>query len=333
VLENISDALNAWIAGNTVDGAFSVEGGASSEPYDSWDDYYASLDNAEDWLTQNDDGTWAVTDLAGFLNGTGLARNKDIPGFDTFWATEEGNAFGTGQEEGVHFSASVAAVLEENYDTYGKLDGFEAQDVDEYIAQAGREDIAAQTALMNATHIMLGVADGTVQADIAPYWRTRNGTADEHTSFTVAYDLAMSALMAGADVDYSLVWNMPHGSDEGETTGTFIQWVHAICDEADASGETAADVALSKGGWPLSGAGDTSMDAYKSYMKAYMDCVPEMEGHEEELYGLIDQESWEAPVGMAFEDWFQENAMTFDEFVAADGTYSLSYFGLTNPAA
>jgi hypothetical protein len=333
VLENISDALNAWIAGNTVDGSFSVDGGASGEPYDSWDAYYASLDNTEDWLTQNADGTWAVTDLAGFLNGTGLARNKDIPGFDTFWATEEGNAFGTSQEEGVHFSASVAAVLAENYDTYAQLDGFEAQDVDEYIAQANREDIAVQTGLMNATHIMLGVADGTVQADIAPYWRTRNGTADEHTSFTVAYDLAMSALAAGADVDYSLVWNMPHGSDEGETTGTFVQWVHAICDEgATASGETAADVPLSKGGWPLTGAGDTSMDAYKSYLKAYMDCVPEMEGHEEELYGLIDAEQWEAPVGMAFEDWFQENAMTFDEFVAADGTYSLSYFGLTNPA-
>lgn len=40
----------------------------------------------------------------------------------------------------------------------------------------------------------------------------------------------MSALMAGAEsVDYSLVWAMNHGDDEGTSTGTFIDWVHSIC--------------------------------------------------------------------------------------------------------
>jgi len=139
-------------------------------------------------------------------------------------------------------------------------------------------------------------------------------------------------------VDYSLVWNMPHGSAEGTSTGTFVDWVHAICaeDTASASGEAsapAADVELSDGGWPLSGSGDTSMDAFKAYLKAYMDCVPEMDGHEEELYGLIDAESWAAPVAMAWENWFEENAMTYDEFVAVNGEYSLHLFDLINPAA
>ncbi len=91
---------------------------------------------------------------------------------------------------------------------------------------------------------------------------------------------------------------------------------------------------LSDGGWPLTGSGDTSEAAYKSYLKAYMDCVPEMDGHEEELYGLIDAGVIEtAPVAMAFEDWFQENAMTYDEFVAANGVYELALFVLTSPAA
>lgn len=98
-----------------------------------------------------------------------------------------------------------------------------------------------------------------------------------------------------------------------------------------ASGEAAP---LSDGGWPLTGAGDTSEAAYKSYLKAYMDCVPEMDGHEEELYGLIDQGVIDtAPVAMAFEDWFQENAMTYEEFVAANGVYELALFVLTSPAA
>ena len=330
ILANISDALNAWLAA----GDLSVSG----EMFDSAAAYIASLDDSADWLVKNADGSYSVTDLAGFLNGTGLARNKDIPGFDTFFATEEGNGFGTADEDGVHFSASVAAVLAANYDRYAKLDGFADQDVDEYIEQANRADIREQAYLMNATHIMLGAANGTEESDIARHWRTRNGTADEHTSFSVAYNLCLSALAAGAeDVDYGLVWNMAHGANEGTSTGTFEEWVHAICaQDASAeptdepSGEAAAE--LSAGGWPLSGAGDTSMEAYKSYLKAYMDCVPEMDGHGEELYGLIDAESWDAPVAMAWENRFEENAMTYEEFTAAGGVYSLHRFGVTTPA-
>ncbi len=334
-LANMSDALNAWIA----DAGYAEN--ASGEMYDSFDAYYASLENAESWLVKNADGSYSVTDLAGFLNGTELARNKDIPGFDTFYATEEGNAFGTADEAGMHFSANVAKVLEETYDAYAAMDGFADEDVDAYIEQAAREDIQEQAYLLNATHIMLAVAAGEEEADIARHWRTRNGTKDEHTSFSIAYNLAMSAKMAGAEsVDYSLVWNMGHGSDEGTSTGTFAAWVHDICGEAaaapsgEAPAEPAAPVAvLSDGGWPLSGAGDTSMDAYKSYLKAYMDCVPEMDGHEEELYGLIDQEVFDvAPVAMAFEDWFQENAMSYEQFAAAGGVYELALFGVTNPA-
>ena len=224
ILENMSDALNAWIAG-----AGYTES-SSGEMYDAAEAYVASLENGDSWLTQNADGTWSITDMAGFLNGTGLARNKDIPGFDTFYATEEGNGFGTAEEAGMHFSANVAAVLTENYDEYAAMEGFGDQDVDVYIEQAAREDIQKQAYLMNATQIMLDVASGEQEADIARHWRTRNGTADEHTSFTIAYNLAMSAAMAGAEsVDYALVWNMAHGSAEGTTTGTFVEWVHEIC--------------------------------------------------------------------------------------------------------
>ena len=32
--------------------------------------------------------------------------------------------------------------------------------------------------------------------------------------------------MNGIDIDYSLVWNMQHGNNEGTSTGTFIDWVN-----------------------------------------------------------------------------------------------------------
>ncbi len=259
VLENMSDALNALIEESTdADGNFSYTksaqkgfghggpggNGGEATTYDSLDAYIASLGNNSAWLVKNEDGSYSVTDMAGFLNGTGLSRNKDIPGFDTFDLSAENDAFGAVDEKAVHFSASVAAVLEENYDEYAAMEGFDAAVVDAYIQQGNREDIAAQTYLMNATAIMLSTAAGGEDADFADHWRTRNGTADEHTSFTVAYDLAMSALMAGAEsVDYSLVWAMGHGDAEGTSTGTFVDWVHGICGGAADADEPEADAA------------------------------------------------------------------------------------------
>ena len=110
----------------------------------------------------------------------------------------------------------------------GRKVRFTQDDVDTYIAHGKRQDLKDQTWLMNATHILLGNAGGTVKSDFSKFWRTRNGTADEHTSFTIAYNLAMAAKMAGAEVDYSLVWAAPHGDVDGDGTGSFVAWVHEI---------------------------------------------------------------------------------------------------------
>lgn len=217
-LDNISDALNATLA-------------VEAEPEAYLKETYG--DSTADWLTANTDGTYQVTDLAAFINGTGLVRNKDIPGFDALDLSAENDAFGTTDMTAVHFSASIATLLQENYDAYAALDGFDAKQIDLYLQNAltGAEaqGIADQTYLLNAAQIMLDVAAGTQDADIARFWRTRNGTADQHTSFSVAYNICLAAQMAGADADYSLVWAMGHGSNEGTTTGTFVSWINEIC--------------------------------------------------------------------------------------------------------
>jgi len=184
--------------------------------------------------------------------------------------------------------------------------------VDVYIEQAAREDIQEQAYLMNATHIMLDVAKGEQEADISKHWRTRNGTADEHTSFTIAYNLAMAANMAGAEsVDYSLVWNMSHGSAEGTTTGTFVDWVHSICADTAASG------------------GDTSKEAYAAYLKEYVDACPAVaDEHLPDFFALIDAEDYTTmPADMMFNaEWWGHAAMTYGEFVAAGGVYEIPAF-------
>ena len=216
ILANISDALNAMVEAGEID------------PAAEYTDY-------NDWLVQENDG-WKITDLAGFMVGTGLVnnRNKAIPGFDTMDKSAENNAFGTKDQSAVHYSRSVAQILSDNYDELSALDGFNQEYVDSYIEEALTGDsadaIRVQTNLMNATEIMLGY-DGLNAVDPAPFWRVRSGTADQHTSFSIGFNICLAAQMAGQNANYHLVWNMGHGSNEGSTTGTFIDWISEICTE------------------------------------------------------------------------------------------------------
>lgn len=234
ILKNVSDALNKWVGAVVQkDGSirYSVSRGPDGEEafyYPSLDAYLATKGDLNEWL-KKEGGVFTVTDFPAFIRNTDLPRGKDCPGFDTFHCTAENNAFGKPEESGVHFSASTAKILAAHQAKYKTLPGYDECDVDAYIQQGQREDIVRQTYLMNATHIMLNMAAGKEDATPARHWRTRNGTADEHTSFTIAYNLCMAAKKAGSTVDYALVWNAGHGDVDGDGTGTFQEWVHKIC--------------------------------------------------------------------------------------------------------
>ena len=214
ILNNISEALNQYV----LNGEFDVE----------------ETDDNKSWLTKDKDGNYQVTDMKGFMIGTGLvnSRNKAIPGFDAKDKSAENNAFGKPENDTVHFSKSIAKILKDNYQELSKLDGFNKEYVDSYIKDAldgeNADYIANQTHLLNATHILLGY-DGLKTMNPVKHYRNRSGTADQHTSFGIGFNILTAARMKGIDVDYSLVWNMTHGSNEGTTTGTFIDWVNRIC--------------------------------------------------------------------------------------------------------
>ena len=214
ILANISSALNTTAASSETDPAAD----------------YADAD----WLTKKEDGTWQVTDLAGFMMGTGLVsrRNKAIPGFDPLDKSAENDAFGSAEQNAVHFSRSVAQILSDHYDELSVLEGFDAEQVQNYISEAltgkNADTVAEQANLLNATEIMFGT-DGHHAVSPAEYWRIRSGTADQHTSFSIGFNIGLAALSMGKNVDYSLVWNMGHGSNEGTYTGTFINWINTIC--------------------------------------------------------------------------------------------------------
>ncbi len=234
LLGELSSALNKWV-GAVVRADGSVRYQMDLGPYGkkevthpSLEAYFAEKGELSRWLKE-ENGVYTVTDLPAFIRGTALPRGKDCPGFDTFHRTAENDAFGQAGERAVHFSAAVGAVLAANRERYAALEGFDGCDVDEYIGESGRADVAEQTKLYNATHLLLGIAAGRVQADPARHWRVRSGTADEHTAFTVGFNLCRAAEMAGCAADYSLIWNAGHGEVDGDGTGTFVQWVRDIC--------------------------------------------------------------------------------------------------------
>ena len=125
----------------------------------------------------------------------------------------------------------IAKILKDNYDELSKLEGFDKAQVDSYIEDAldgaDASFINNQTSLLNATHILLGT-DGLKAIHPVKHFRNRSGTADQHTSFGIGFNILTAAKMKGIDVDYSLVWDMGHGNNEGTSTGTFIDWVNKI---------------------------------------------------------------------------------------------------------
>ena len=243
ILDNISASFNTFVEKQTFPYSIVLGFGpmATTITYNTMDELMATYSNTEAWLVQNADGSYSITDLAAFIKGTNLVRNKNIPGYDPMDRSEENNAFGTADQTAVHYSASTAAVMAEMLKDESLKDLIAeeyAAIFNDYITEANDPYVLNQTYLMNSTQILLDTASGKQDADFAAHWRIRSGTADEHASFSVGYNLSLAAGMAGADVDYTLVWGMVHGDGEGATTGTFVEWVNEICPKSAVSPDT-----------------------------------------------------------------------------------------------
>lgn len=235
ILNNLSSALNAYVAELSM----------------AEEDAYISLLMATNtpeltWLVRDSSGLYRITSLDGFIRnsgsqgdpdtiGTAFVRNKDIPGFDTFDLTAENDAFGPADVSAVHYSATVGKVLADNYEKYLPLmNEAEKEAVDLWISQTQEGELAefliSQTYLVNPMEILLAKARGEQETVPAVHWRIRSGTADEHTAFTIGYNLALALEANGIDTNYHLVWAMTHNEmQEGTSTGTFLKWTESFC--------------------------------------------------------------------------------------------------------
>ena len=75
--------------------------------------------------------------------------------------------------------------------------------------------------------------------------------------------------------------------------------------------------------------GDTSAEAWHAYLKEYVDAVPAVSAEQaQEFYALIDADDFTTmPADMLFSaEWWGYSAMTYEEFAAAGGAYTIPAF-------
>lgn len=213
-----------------------------------------------------------MTSLEDFLSNC-LGRRKDTTAFDELEGTSgENQVFGTSEDNARHFSDTVLEVLKTvggeswtaadaeytGYESYEALAA--AYETD--IAEIASADTDVRT-LMNPMNYI-----GTdKESDVAPWFRIRVGTADNHTAFNVGMNLALALNKEGVSVNYGMVWDQGHGYADYE--GDLVAWIERICKTeatfTDAETATILNVANSADyGWEaVDSDKDGVVDCYK----------------------------------------------------------------------
>ena len=177
--------------------------GADKRQWLSWDGTRAHITGLDDYFAKN------------------RRRSKPCTAFDALKCTSaENQEFGTAEVDKMHFSTAVAPALEalkerfpEEYERY--YSGYAQVKYD--------AELARRKALIDPFTFLK--PDG--KATAAKQFRIRVGAVDGDTAFTISMELALRLHELGHPVDYSLVWDKPHG--DVDYPGECCDWIEAIC--------------------------------------------------------------------------------------------------------
>ncbi len=203
--------------------------------YDTAEDYIASLNGDNDWITYNADANTAVVkNIARFIKSCKPA-SKDVGAFDDLNRSQaENKVFGNGEENALPFDAYMASLLADNAERYAAF-----SDYDDSYASAYAGDLENVDGLGVASDIRQNMYnpvyyagsgfEGYKTANVAPHWRIRTGIEQGDTSVTTEINLAL-ALQSNNDVktvDFATVWGQGHTTAErsGDSNENFISWI------------------------------------------------------------------------------------------------------------
>ena len=180
-----------------------VEGPGTAKPWLSWDGEKATVSDLDTYVLNH------------------RRRKKTCTGFDQLEKDSgENQAFGTPDEDYVHYAPEIAGVIAELKEQfpaeYGKYYA-------PYAAVAQDAALAERVRLLNPLSF-IGTEEKSNQAK---HYRIRTGASDADTSLSVSMTLALKLHNAGCgSVDYALVWDQPHC--EADYQGDILGWIDSI---------------------------------------------------------------------------------------------------------
>ena len=176
--------------------------------------------SAKPWMTWNGERA-EIVDLDTYVLNH-RRRMKPCTSFDKLDADSgENQAFGTPENDYVHYVADIAEAIEELKDRFpAEYAKYHAA----YAAVADDAQLAERVRLLNPLRF-IGTDEKSVQAK---HYRIRVGASDADTSLSVAMTLALKLQNADCGtVDYALVWDQPHS--EADYPGEVLMWIDSIC--------------------------------------------------------------------------------------------------------
>ena len=133
----------------------------------------------------------------------------------------ENQAFGTPEQDYVHYVADIADAIAELKDAYPAE---YAKYYEAYAAVSDDVTLKERVRLLNPLSF-IGTDEKSTQAK---HYRIRVGASDADTSLSVSMTLALKLQNAACGtVDYALVWDQPHS--EADYPGEVLKWIDSIC--------------------------------------------------------------------------------------------------------
>lgn len=147
-------------------------------------------------------------------------RMKPCTSFDTLGMDSgENQEFGTPGRDYMHFNAYIGDAIFELKEQFPEE---YARYYPAYSEVQGDASLSERRHLINPMEF---IGDGGNTS--AAYYRIRVGACDADTAFTISMALALKLASDGKDVDYALVWDLPHC--EADYPGEECDWIEKIC--------------------------------------------------------------------------------------------------------
>ena len=267
------------------------------------------------------------------FSGVDITRNEDTTYFLQVTGNSSSRTWGSAGRNGANciFTAvDQAMVGDVVYDTISNLDFY-------ILEGSSLEGAIHCDDTLNGGYTSDGVTN--VYIDAGSTWVV---TGDSYINGTLACAGAIenaaivdaSGAVLYGDGEYTVTVGALTGNVDVSGAGEVPVWEdyaveNPFADASSASAEPSGEASDASGeAAPAAAAGDTSMDAWKAYLKEYVSACPAAQAHLDEFYAAIDAEAFDVmPGDMLFTDaYWGFSAATYDEFVAAGGAVAVPAF-------